>query len=262
MTVESVETEMTSPRNNSRLDKERACAQARAPALKQRRLVGEHASIWPSLMLACLGAAFSIAALASFDPPERATLLEQRWFRFADGVAAQAAPGASTEVVAAPTPQPQEWFAARMDILDGESTTRSEAPPISQAALETIECPRGLAIPFAFGSAHLDRRRSSARLKTFADWASKRAGALLLVEGRIDPTGNERRNVILSFRRAKAVAAELSALGVAERQILVRAGRGNESDVSSGPSSRGRSVALSAEGVSGCRKDGTTTERQ
>jgi len=233
------------------------------PDVRQHRLTGEDAPIGASIALGVLGAAFALVAGLSVDTPGVHFVDTKRWLQM-ESEEVKLAP-AEPAVEAAPQLRQDASLhtVERQDRLVKSPAERAAlaepqhvSAPTRSAPPELIECPRAFEISFPFGSSHLESRKSGVVLKKLADWVVKHNGAIVSVEGRVDPTGNERRNVFLSLRRARTVAEQLSAAGLDERRMVVRVAGPNQSGAASQTPSRERRVMLNIEGVSNCRPGG------
>jgi outer membrane protein OmpA-like peptidoglycan-associated protein len=85
-----------------------------------------------------------------------------------------------------------------------------------------VECPPDVNITFKPGDAGLSSADIE-KLELLRQWLSSHPQAKLLVDGYADPIGKEQANLILSYRRAKAVAAALHQSGVPPAQMAIRA---------------------------------------
>jgi outer membrane protein OmpA-like peptidoglycan-associated protein len=85
-----------------------------------------------------------------------------------------------------------------------------------------VECPPDVNITFKPGSAGLSRADIE-KLEPLRQWLNSHPQAKLLVEGYTDPVGKEQANLILSYRRAKTVAAVLHKSGIPREKMAIRA---------------------------------------
>lgn len=94
--------------------------------------------------------------------------------------------------------------------------------PVEPAPVSRPDCPPALIVMFAPGSVKL-HPAEQAKLQSLTAWLRQHPQSRLLLEGYADSTGDEQTNLVLSYRRAKAVASDLGKAGVAESQLAVRA---------------------------------------
>jgi len=125
-------------------------------------------------------------------------------------VLAPAGPRAAAEAPAAPAPVAASQVAAAV----AEPVTPIVALPA---------CPDAVSIFFPTARATPEGPEAASELAEVMDWARKHPGARLLVEGHADAVGADETNVLLSFTRAKTVAAMLVAGGLTAQQLQVTA---------------------------------------
>lgn len=218
---------------------------------KEHRLAGEDAPLWLTAGFGLLGIALALTAVALFT--SKSDLVAERM---------------PTPLAAAPAPQsgaasrPHDE-APMTPLLVPISPPASEgrdiaAAPAKEAATETsptlADCPAVFNIPFVHGSAQPNVGGLEDAAKNLRAWLARNSGAILTVEGHADTTGGERRNILLSFMRAKSVGRWLAGLGIPEGRIVLRgAGVIPSKGVSSAPDENSRRVQLEIEGVPGCR---------
>ena len=116
---------------------------------------------------------------------------------------------------------------------------------------------------FDSGSARPIDADLDARLTPLRTWLAAHPETKLLVEGHADSTGAEQWNLILSYRRAKALVALLRKSGVSREQLVVRAA-GTLQPIAGLPESaaRNRRVVLQLEDGANCRASSTGSESQ
>lgn len=144
-----------------------------------------------------------------------------------------------------------------------------EAPPDQAALRKTpspaarVDCPDLVTVLFDSGSARPKDADLDARLTPLCTWLAEHPESKLLVEGHADSTGTERWNLILSYRRAKALVAVLRKTGVSGEQLVVRAA-GTLQPIAGLPDSaaRNRRVVLQLEDSANCRPSSTGGEPQ
>lgn len=134
--------------------------------------------------------------------------------------------------------------AAAVD-LQGESAVVSKVP---------LPCPGAVAIYFATGKSTTDADAVSVALGDLTAWVRDHAGSRLAIEGHADALGVDETNVLLSFTRAKAVAAVLIAKGLAPSQLQVTAA-GSQSLLADKPpdAPENRRVTVQVQDPDGCR---------
>lgn len=141
-------------------------------------------------------------------------------------------------------------------------------PPPDQAALAEMptpaahaDCPGVVTILFDSGSTRPIATDLSARIAPLRAWLADHPESKLLVDGHADSTGAEQWNLILSYRRAKALVALLNKEGVSREQLVVRAA-GTLQPVAGLPDSAAgnRRVVLQLEDGANCRASSTGSE--
>lgn len=136
-----------------------------------------------------------------------------------------------------------------------ESTADQQpAPVIAQAPARREDCPALITIPFKFDSATLNPPEIRSGTEGVLDWMNKNPEAKVYVQGYADSAGWDQYNLLLSYRRAKAVAASLSKAGIPAQRIIIRAA-GSHEPVEGMPADAGanRRVTLQITGIDGCR---------
>jgi len=138
-----------------------------------------------------------------------------------------------------------------------DQATLAKAP--SRAA--RVDCPRLVAIMFKRGSARLISTDMDTRVAPLREWLTGHPEAKILVEGHADSIGTEQSNLILSYRRAKALVALLHRSGISRERLVVRAA-GEYQPISGLPDSAAanRRVILQIEGSENCRASLTDSE--
>lgn len=144
-----------------------------------------------------------------------------------------------------------------------------EAPPDQAALRKTpspaarVDCPDFVTVLFDSGSARPTDTDLDARLTPLRTWLVEHPESKLLVEGHADSTGAEQWNLILSYRRAKALVALLRKAGVSREQLVVRAA-GTLQPIAGLPDSaaRNRRVVLQLADGANCRASSNGGESQ
>jgi outer membrane protein OmpA-like peptidoglycan-associated protein len=116
-------------------------------------------------------------------------------------------------------------------------------------------------IPFGHDSTKPLVEGREVAVRPLLDWLAAHPGASVSVEGHADTVGTEDYNIVLSFGRARAVAAWLGRLGVAPSRIAPRAAGTTPAKGASADVSTNRLVVLQIEGVDVCRVPGDATKR-
>lgn len=116
-------------------------------------------------------------------------------------------------------------------------------------------------IPFGHDSTKPLVEGREVAVKPLVDWLVAHPEATVSVEGHADTVGTEDYNIVLSFGRARAVAAWLGRLGVAPARIATRAAGTTPAKGPSADVSTNRLVVLQIEGVDVCRVPGDATKR-
>jgi outer membrane protein OmpA-like peptidoglycan-associated protein len=163
-------------------------------------------------------------------------------------------------------PEPSKSSPPEPAAADGKQL---EAPPDQAASSKTpspaarIECPAIVSVLFDSGSAQPKGTDLDARLTPLRTWLVEHPESKLLVEGHADSTGTEQWNLILSYRRAKALVALLRKAGLPREQLVVRAA-GTLQPVAGLPDSaaRNRRVVLQLEDGANCRSSSSDGESQ
>jgi len=121
-------------------------------------------------------------------------------------------------------------------------------------------CFAPLTIAFERGSAQpnpADMKRSLAVLRP---WLSQHREATVLIDGHTDASGSEDLNVLLSYSRAKAIAARLKRENIPAGRIAVRAAGAGEARGETKEPAGDRSAILRIAGVEAC--DQRTTAKR
>jgi peptidoglycan-associated lipoprotein len=135
--------------------------------------------------------------------------------------------------------------------LEGEAQAPAK-PPVDSTIAQ--ECAPLFFVTFERGSVKPRDKDLSVKASKLAQWLNRHPAAKLLVEGHADAYGPEELNLFISHRRAKAVLAVLTSVGVSESQMTIRA-FGEYSPLAGLPpeSAQNRRVSLRIENVSACK---------
>ncbi len=134
------------------------------------------------------------------------------------------------------------------------------APPAPKPT--PTECFQPLTIAFDRNSSRPDPNDMRRSLEVLHRWLPRHGEATVLIEGHSDTTGTEDYNLLLSYARAKAIAAELKRVGVPAKQIAVRAAGAGEAPSGRGTGSASeRSAILRMAGVEECGRPETAAKK-
>jgi outer membrane protein OmpA-like peptidoglycan-associated protein len=142
------------------------------------------------------------------------------------------------------------------------ASTKQTAPASSGSAPKPADCPPTLTIPFKRGGVQpIIADDIQGHLERLREWLNRHPEKKLAVEGHADTKGSERHNLLLSYRRAKAVVGFLNKAGVSERQIAILAA-GETAPIEGIPadSDDNRRVILQVEGAENCQDFSTKSE--
>lgn len=140
-------------------------------------------------------------------------------------------------------------------------TNAQTATPVATPAATTVTpivglsaCPVAVSIFFPTARATPDGPDAASELAAAIAWAQANPKARLQVEGHADAVGGDESNVLLSFTRAKAVAALLAAGGVPAQQLQVTAA-GSQRLMTGlpGPARENRRVTVQIHDPDGCK---------
>lgn len=234
-------------------------------AAAETRLSGEDAPTWLPVSFAVIGllvaGAAAWLALSSRPAPPQQAGGEAAHVQPASAPAREPpsadAPSAATKLPSAPTSEPTPGALADARTAMSPADIGQAATPSTQPTTEQENCPLPVHIPFKMESAAPNTKDEEvqmalAQLQGFMD---RHAEALLSVEGHADSIGPENYNLLLSYRRAKAVVALLSKSGVSEKRMVVRAA-GDNAPIDGLPSDSGknRRVVLQVVGIASCQE--------
>jgi outer membrane protein OmpA-like peptidoglycan-associated protein len=136
------------------------------------------------------------------------------------------------------------------------STTTTTTAPATTTSTEPevdLDCPPLFVVNFEIGAATPMPDTIDDYVVPMADWLSSNPDTILLVEGHADSTGSEDGNLALSYRRAEAVVAELTAAGIPEDRLSARGLGQYQALVGEPPDSeRNRRVTMQVPGYEAC----------
>ncbi|MDS4073723.1 MAG: OmpA family protein [Defluviicoccus sp.] len=141
---------------------------------------------------------------------------------------------------------------------DSPAATPSAAPPAetpAPVAAPTMpkECPALMVVPFKFDSAIVMASDVTSRVEEISKWLNDEPGAKLSVQGYADSVGWDQYNLLLSYRRAKAVVAVLNKAGIPAQRISIRAAGSHEPiDGIPGDAAENRRATMQVVGVKDC----------
>ena len=110
-----------------------------------------------------------------------------------------------------------------------------------------IDCAPIFPIKFEFGSVRPQVADMKQKLARLAAWLKANPTAILSLDGHADASGPEEYNLLLSFRRAAAVASLLEDAGTSKTQLVVRAHGEGQSSLRSADAALERRVALTVD---------------
>jgi outer membrane protein OmpA-like peptidoglycan-associated protein len=161
------------------------------------------------------------------------------------------APVAAPSTAAAPAAVSASVPPAAPAATAAPATAPAPAPESRPPAV----CLPVVSIPFELNSARVKETGLGAKAAALRDWLLAHKGAMLSVEGHADATGPEAFNVLLSYKRAEAVAAWLVKAGAPAEQIATRAAGTRRPAHWTTEMQSNRQVILQIEGVEACRDD-------
>ncbi|MGJ5072347.1 OmpA family protein [Bradyrhizobium oligotrophicum] len=223
-------------------------------------VAGEEAPIWLAAAFAVAGTLIAVMSAAlwqqgSATPPVATAAMPVMAVPQRDDRIADAAPKRRearivdpAPVVAAPPTPP-----APVVIAPPAPPVAPAAPPEPQSpAKPSAECFAPLAVGFERGSARpnpADMKRSLAILqRTLA----RHGDATIIIEGHTDASGTEDLNVLLSYSRAKEIAAQLKREGLPAQRMSVRAAGAGEARGDALAVAGDRKAVLRIAGVDDC----------
>ena len=125
------------------------------------------------------------------------------------------------------------------------------------------DCPPAITIPFKRGGVQpVITDDIQVHLEELLEWLNSHPEKKLAVEGHADSMGSERYNLLLSYRRAKAVVAILNKSGLPEQQMtILAAGENDPLEGIPDDSVDNRRVLLQIKGIENCQEVPTDSER-
>jgi outer membrane protein OmpA-like peptidoglycan-associated protein len=124
--------------------------------------------------------------------------------------------------------------------------------PTDAAGPQKTPCLPIVGVPFARSSARPALDGVEPAVKPLLDWLRDHPEAALLVEGHADATGDEKRNVVLSYERAQAMSAWLTSKGVAKWRLSVRAAGAAPPSAAAPVVAENRQALIAIEGAPRC----------
>lgn len=131
-------------------------------------------------------------------------------------------------------PSPTAHQVAAPSVAIAPSAAAILVAPIATAPVKAL-CPPLVALHFEVAKARPEAGAESSGLARLSEWARQHPSARLTVEGHADLAGQDQSNLLLSYRRAKAVALLLQDIGVPPQQIHIAAA-GSHAPVDDRPS--------------------------
>ena len=162
----------------------------------------------------------------------------------------------------APRGVPATMLASPSDAREKSADEQTE-PASTQLLPERKDCPPAITILFKRNRVNPVMTDSvRGRLEKLRAWLDGHPEVKLAVEGHADSRGSERYNLLLSHRRAKAMAALLTKAGVPEaRMTLFAVGENDPLAGKSADSEDNRRVFLHVKGIESCWEASTDRER-
>ena len=84
-------------------------------------------------------------------------------------------------------------------------------------------CPSKIFFTFSRDSAAPDNQGSSSKIQQLTFWVKQHSDTKIFIEGHTDSFGPEEYNLLLSYRRAKAIEKILIDAGISKKQLITRA---------------------------------------
>jgi len=114
-------------------------------------------------------------------------------------------------------------------------------PPLDES---TIDCAPLFSVSFSHGSVTPRDRNMDKKIGRLARWLNAHPGVIIYVDGHADSSGPEETNLVISYRRAVAIADLLAEAGISKAQLVVRAYGEGSSRLLSSESEPERRVTL------------------
>ncbi|UFZ03974.1 OmpA family protein [Bradyrhizobium ontarionense] len=227
-------------------------------------VAGEEAPLWLAAAFAVAGALIAMMSASLWQqglarPPTVAAMTPVRTVPAREEPAVEA-PRRAQET---PVPEPAPIVAPPAPAPSVAAVTREQpAPPAGPAAIAepqssarnmpAAECFAPLTVAFERGSARpnpADMKRSLAILQRAL---ARHGDVTIVIEGHTDISGSEDLNVLLSYSRAKAIAAQLKHDGIPARRLSVRAAGSGEARGDAGTLAGDRKAFLRIAGLDDC----------
>ena len=237
---------------------------------------GEDAPIWLAIGFAVIGTLIAAASASAWqagplDASQTAVFAPLPVEPPPSGPSQRSEPAAVQEIPIQSTPQPTPEPAKPMPgIADTEVPAIAPAPvvaapsmavpPVPDRKAAASGCFHPLSIPFGRDSTRPALNDMRKLLASLQRWLSQHRDAVVLIEGHSDASGTEFRNVLLSYSRAKAIAALLRNEGIPAQQMIVRAAGSGEAIGGTRVLASDRNAVLRIVGVGDCDNLETVTK--
>ncbi|XUM22493.1 OmpA family protein [Bradyrhizobium oligotrophicum S58] len=224
-------------------------------------VAGEEAPIWLAAAFAVAGTLIAVMSAALWQqrtamPPVATAAMPVTAVPQHNDRVAEAAPERREARIVEPAPvvaPPMPPAIAPVVIAPPTPPVALAAPPEPQSpAKPSAECFAPLAVGFERGSARpnpADMKRSLAILQRAL---ARHGDATIIIEGHTDASGTEDLNVLLSYSRAKEIAAQLKREGLPAQRMSVRAAGAGEARGDAQAVAGDRKAVLRIAGVDDC----------
>lgn len=224
-------------------------------------VAGEEAPVWLAAAFAVAGTLIAVMSAALWQqgtatPPVATAAMPVTAVPQRDAPVADAAPKRREARIVDPAPvatPPMPPAIAPAVIAPPTPLVAPAAPPEPQTpAKPSAECFAPLAVGFERGSARpnpADMKRSLAILQRAL---ARHGEATIIIEGHTDASGTEDLNVLLSYSRAKEIAAQLKREGLPAQRMSVRAAGAGEARGDAQAVAGDRKAVLRIAGVDDC----------
>ncbi|WP_315811288.1 MULTISPECIES: OmpA family protein [unclassified Bradyrhizobium] len=224
-------------------------------------VAGEEAPVWLAAAFAIAGTLIAVMSAALWQqgtatPPTATAAMPVTAVPQRDDRVADAAPKRREARIVEPAPiiaPPTSPAIAPVVIAPPTPPIAPAAPPEPQGTTKPpAECFAPLAIGFERGSARpnpADMKRSLAILQRAL---ARHGEATIIIEGHTDASGTEDLNVLLSYSRAKEIAAQLKREGLSAQRMSVRAAGAGEARGDAQAVAGDRKAVLRIAGVDDC----------
>jgi outer membrane protein OmpA-like peptidoglycan-associated protein len=137
---------------------------------------------------------------------------------------------------------------------DPRSEPRVDKLASSEQTVDKVasDCAPLFPIKFKFGSVTPQVTDMEQKIERLAVWLNANPAATLSLDGHADASGPEEYNLLLSYRRAAAVASLLEHAGTSRAQLVVRAHGEGQSSLRSADAALERRVALTIDAGEPC----------